>query len=69
MEKKILVTGGDERQIYLAEALRKAEFEVTFVNYLEQLSKEKIEKLLTAPSTFGLQGNRITVVKNDEEKR
>ena len=44
MEKKILVTGGDERQIYLAEALRKAEFEVTFVNYLEQLSKEKIEK-------------------------
>ena len=32
---KILVTGGDERQIYLAEALEKAGFEVTFVNYLE----------------------------------
>ena len=40
---KILVTGGDERQIYLAEALEKAGFEVTFVNYLEQMAKEKIE--------------------------
>lgn len=44
MEKKILVTGGDERQIYLAEALEKAGFEVTFVNYLEQMAKEKIER-------------------------
>lgn len=44
MEKKILVSGGDERQIYLAETLGKAGFEVTFVNYLEQMAKEKIEK-------------------------
>lgn len=44
MEKRILVTGGDERQMYLAKALRKAEFQVTFVNYLEQLSQDKIEK-------------------------
>ncbi len=35
----------------------------------ETITKEKIEKLLKAPSTFGLQGNTITVVKNDEEKR
>lgn len=44
MDKKILITGEDERQIYLAEALRKAEFQVTFVEDLLQVSKEKIQK-------------------------
>ena len=44
MEKRILITGGDERQIYLSEVLRKAEFQVTFVENLVQMSKEKTEK-------------------------
>lgn len=44
MEKRVLIIGEDERQIYLAEILRKAEFHVTYVENLVQLSKEKIEK-------------------------
>lgn len=44
MKKKILITWGDERQIYLADVLRKAGFEVTYVNNLKELRKEEIEK-------------------------
>ena len=35
----------------------------------ETITKEKIEKLLNAPSTFGLKENTITVVKENAKKR
>lgn len=35
----------------------------------ETITKEKIDKLVKAPSIFGLTGNQITVVKQDEKKR
>ena len=44
MENKMLVIRGDERQIYLMDVLRKAEFDVTFANDFLELTEDEVAK-------------------------